>query len=113
MYYVVLATEALVTYTISTNNSANILKELEKYFFCQQKGHNPESPCSLSEIEKLTYPSLTILSYVLLELLPVVNLILIINIKEVKTILQRGYLRKTYSTRSTKIIGALHETSKV
>ena len=111
-YYVILATESLTAFTLSTRNAPRILEEVEKYFFCEQGGRDPNNLCSRSEIERLTTPSLSTLSYVLLGLLPLVNLFFIANIHEIKVIMQKWCSIKKSSYKSSTAITTQNESTK-
>ena len=99
-YYVVLAVVALTVLTMASRNSSQLVKSILRYFFCEQGGHNPSSPCSRSDIEHLGHPSIEALSYILLALLPVVNLLYAVNIAELKELwIERNACRKkSYQT---------------
>lgn len=87
-YYVLLAAIALTTFTLSIKDTSEITEHLINYFSCERDGHNSSNPCSRSELEALNNPTLTTLSYVLLGLFPVVNLVYAVNIDELKVYLQ-------------------------
>ena len=75
VYIVVLTAVALTTYTVSTKNLPRHVAAIREYFICEQGGHDPDNACSRSEFEGLNDFFLTTLSYFLLGLLPVVNLV--------------------------------------
>ncbi len=89
-YYIVLAVVALTTFTLTTRNDEVTVKRIFLYFVCEQKGHNPDDPCSRSDFEELTYPAWTTMSYILLGMFPIVNLIYAVNIQELKDFCQCG-----------------------
>ena len=99
-YYVVLSVVGLSVFTIGTRGSSRLMKGLLRYFFCEQGGHNPSSPCSRSDIENMSYLSMDALSHVLLAFLSVVNLLYAVNIAELKELwIERSeYLKKSYYT---------------
>lgn len=84
IYYVLLAAIALTTFTISTRDSGVLAEKVFSYFKCEQNGHNSSSPCSRSEFGATKSAGLTTVSYILLGLFPVVNLIYAVNIQELK-----------------------------
>ena len=84
-YYVVLAVEALTTFTIATRDSPLFAENLLNFFSCEQRGHNPDRPCT-RDFEKYNLPVLTTLAYILLGVFPVVNLIYAVNIQELKAL---------------------------
>ena len=93
-YYMVLAVVALTAFTLSTRNNALFARDVQVYFFCEQSGHNPSSPCSRSFIGELTYPSVTTSSYILLAISPVVNLVYAVDIQELKQLWKNSFVIK-------------------
>ena len=75
---------ALTSFTIITRNSELFVEELLKYFACEGRGNDPNNPCDRNTFRQLTYPWLTAVSYMLLYMLPAVNLVYVLNIKELK-----------------------------
>ena len=107
----VLCVVALTSFTVTTKNTTVTENSAHRYFSCEQNGHNPSKPCSRSELEKLTNPSGIILAYILLmALFPVMNLVFIVNIKELKE-LWRKYLENKNSLNTRNII-AMQSTLK-
>ncbi len=88
-YCIVLSTVVLTALTLSTRDDTTaFVRNIGLYFLCEQRGHDPENPCSRDYI-KNSDSVLTMLSYVLLSLFPVVSLIYAINIRELKEFMQR------------------------
>jgi hypothetical protein len=58
--------------------------ELVRYFTCEFNGHNPLNPCDRSIIEGIEPDGVTIMVYIIGGSLPIVNLIFVISIKDVK-----------------------------
>ena len=87
-YCIVLSTVALTAFTLSTRDTPAFVRNIGLYFLCEQRGHDPENPCSRDYI-KNSDSVLTMLSFVLLSLFPVVNLIYAINTRELKEFMQR------------------------
>ena len=83
-YYVVLATITLIAFTLATRNAPIFVKKVQRYFFCEQGGHNPSNPCIRSDFEKHLYPSVATLSFISLSLYPVVNLLYAANFQKIK-----------------------------
>ena len=94
-YYVILAVVALTTFTISTRNGDLTARRIFEYFTCEQNGHDPDEPCSRSNFEELTNPAWTTLSYMLLGMFPIVNLIYAVNVEELKAFCQCSGRGKT------------------
>ena len=74
----------LTTFTITTRNSELFVEELLNYFACEGRGNDPSNPCDRNTFRQLTYPWLTVVSYMLIYMIPVVNLVYVLNIKELK-----------------------------
>jgi len=91
-FYVVLLTIALTAYTLSTRNMDNLISGIQTYFFCEQSGYNPDNPCNRDYLTNLN-PSISTLTYVLLALFPVINLIYAINIMELKNFINKCLLK--------------------
>ena len=81
-YYVVLGVIALTTFTVTTRNVELFTEELGQYFLCEAVG--PEDPCDRSGFEELTHPELVAVSYVLLGIFPVFNVVFAVNVNELK-----------------------------
>jgi len=100
-YCVVQSSIFLTEFTLSTRNSDNLISGIQIYFLCEQGGIDPDNPCSRDYLVNL-YPSISTLSYVLLALFPVVNLIYAINLKELKDFINMLLLKsKKKSSRSS------------
>lgn len=83
-YYMVLAVVALTTFTISTRNDEVAIRIIAKHFICEQSGFDPEGSCDRSRVEEQGNPVWTTMSYILLGIFPIVNLIYAVNIQELK-----------------------------
>ena len=92
IYYIILSVFTLSAITLNTRNFNSLKNALLLYFSCEQGGYN--MGCSREDIEKLTHPFTSALSYVLLCLFPIVNLIYIVNIQECKDTLRQWKLNK-------------------
>ena len=83
-YYILLAAVALTSFTVELRNSELFVEELLNYFACEGKGNDPNNPCDRNTFRQLAIPWLTVVSLVLIFLLPAVNLVYVLNIKELK-----------------------------
>ena len=83
-YYVLLTVVALTAFTITTRNSEPFTKQLLNYFACEGKGNDPNNPCDRNTFRQLAIPWLSVIGFILLFLLPAVNLVYVLNIKELK-----------------------------
>lgn len=83
-YYVLLGVIALITLTLATRNDNRLLEEIAAYFRCEFIGIDPQNPCDRSRYQELLNPELNCISYVLLGIFPVVNLVFAVNVEELK-----------------------------
>ena len=83
-YYVLLTVVTLTSFTIATRNSELLAEHLLNYFACEGRGNDPNNPCDRNTFRQLTYPWLTAVSIVLIHMLPAINLVYALNIKELK-----------------------------
>lgn len=85
-YYVILTAFVLTSFTLSVRNIEPFAAELLRHFTCEQRGQNPENPmlCDRQRFRRLAYPEVTAAAFVLLGLFPVVNLVYVLNVKELK-----------------------------
>ena len=85
-YYVLMTLVALSAFTIATRNAGPFSTQLQGHFACEQFGQNPENPvpCDRNDFRELAYPEATAVAYVLLGLLPTVNLVYVFNVKELR-----------------------------
>ena len=88
-YYVLLSIVSLTALSLNTGVAGPLRAAIERYFICELGGHNPSDPCSRSEFEKFTYPWVTTLAFILLSLLPFVNLVYAVTIQDAKQLCRR------------------------
>ena len=91
-YYVVLASVALTSFTLSIRNLPSFLRKLQTYFLCEQRGHDPSNPCS-RVFQEQSYPLLATASFILLGMFPVVNMLYAVNLRDLKEILKKWRLK--------------------
>ena len=84
--------------TLFSLNDSQQIDIFERYFLCEEEGHNASNPCSRSEIEDLRYPSLEILVNTFASLFPVVNLIYVVNIQELKEVWRKWFSKPTFNS---------------
>ena len=106
-YYVLLVAIALTTFTDFTRSFAGLGTKLTEYWQCELSGVATESACDemKSSFFAPSSTALSSISYILLGLLPAVNLIFAVNINELRQKFRTwcGRVTKLYSTeeRST------------
>ena len=108
-YYVMLSVVDLTTYTMIARNSPVLRESLQRYFFCEQSGRDSSKPCNRSEFENMTNASGITLSYILLlAVFPVVNLVYIVNIQELKEIWRKYFtLKKPLNSSNTIAVNTM------
>ena len=94
-YYAVLAVVALTTFTISTRNDEMSAGIIAKHFICERNGVvDPGRSCDRSHVEGLGNPAWTTMSYILLGIFPIVNLIYAVNVQELREYCTCGTLKR-------------------
>ena len=84
-YFILLGVSALTTFSVSSQNIQHFTRELISYFLCESTGTtNGKLPCDRMAFEQFSNPIPTALSFLLLGLYPVVNLIYVVHIQELK-----------------------------
>lgn len=90
-YYILLSVLALVGFTLSASTIENDTDAVIHYFTCEARGIDPDNPCH-KPTANFKFGDLTSFSsYILLGLFPAVNLIYIVDVKELKTFLSNIY----------------------
>lgn len=84
-YFILLGVSALTTFSVSSQNIQHFTRELISYFLCESTGiTNGKLLCDRMAFEQFSNPIPTALSFLLLGLYPVVNLIYVVHIQELK-----------------------------
>ena len=83
-YYVALVVVGLLTFSLYQKSGDPLQKELQRYFICESRGHNPDNPCDRSQFEQLNYPVVYTLFISMTLLTPVMLSVFIINIQLLK-----------------------------
>ena len=83
-YYVLVTVFSLMSFTLTTRNSGPFVMQLQAYFACEGRGRDPDNPCDRNNFQQLAYPGVATTSNVLLGLFPAVNLLYVLNIRELK-----------------------------
>ena len=100
-YYVLLTVVALTSFTIATRNSGPFAEQLSNYFTCETRGNDPNNPCDRNTFRQLAIPWLTVVSLVLIYMLPAINLVYALNIKELKEKFMCSAVIKKFKSSST------------
>lgn len=88
IYHLILGVVVLTILTNSLTNQSRFREEVGAYFECEKSGIIEDDPsykaCNTEGFESLIEPIPTAIAFILLGLYPSVNLIFIVNIKELK-----------------------------
>ena len=82
-YFILMTVITIASSTLLVKKNSELLGSIQKYFTCEQGGHNPNNPCSRSDIDNMLYP-LDTLGFMMFSLFPVITLLYVINIQELK-----------------------------
>ena len=90
-YFIVFGITALINVSISARDLDIILEKLFIYFICQSTGYNGPDTCGKErdELEYYLKPELNAVTYILLGLLPWSNLLFAVQVRDVKTAIQK------------------------
>ena len=91
LYYVTLGAVALTSFTLATKFASQNIAATLQYFDCEKSGRN--STCDL-DIKQ--FPMVTLTAYVLLGLFPAINLVFVVNTKDLKS---------TFKKLRSKVLG--------
>ena len=85
-YCIMLVMVVMTGYIIVSRNEEVVMAAIKEYWQCEAIGIDPDRPCieMRASFEELTYPGLNILAYLIFGLSPAINLIFVVNIKELK-----------------------------
>ena len=95
IYYVLLAAISLVAFSLSIKSIDQFIAEVLKYFKCESRGVDPDNHCDkyINSYLKHRQVALISMSHILLGLYPVVNLVYVVNIRELKKLIKKWLLR--------------------
>ena len=107
-YYIVFHMISYIYYIITVTNLEDRSTELQNYANCESHGHDPENPCDKSKLQKHYYPTLELLTVILIFLIPVVNLVFVIDLQKrpsfpsISSISYQRTLSRIFSTSTFK-----------
>ncbi len=94
-YFIAFEVLALVAFSLSQRNASQLTQEIGVYFTCEVNGHDPSSPCDRTAFERLLYPTIGIFSNILLLLIPLVNMVYVVDFQ---------FLRRKMSSKKGNVI---------
>ena len=83
VYFSITSIFSLVAYTVVAKQSTDFRTKLAVYFRCEAQGIQPDRACE-KEFGRFNGNVLVALIYLLLGLYPAVNLVYVVNVKEMK-----------------------------
>lgn len=83
-YYVVVGVATTSTFALYLKNYNVLENELQKFYSCEEEGHNTNDPCDESGYLGIIDRTLTPLGYILLRLYPLLHLVYVLNIKSLR-----------------------------
>ena len=89
---------ASTAFSLATKYQDYNINETLNYFDCQKSGFNNTCKFSIKH-----FPTVTVVAYVLVGLLPSINLVYAFNVKEIKYVLKGVYFRVRNRVKSVKI----------
>ena len=117
LYYAVIVIVTLSYYSVQVGEQLqeNDITPIAQYFICEASGSGNGVECDRSGFDHLGYHGLAVLIYLLLGLIPVVNLTFVINWTVAKESMKRIWMRcsKRNFITSTNIIIHAKQTSTI
>lgn len=84
-YCVILGTIGLAGFTIRARSRVSHFELALNYFNCEAAGHDERNPCNKTDLNQITANQILMsLASILFFVFPVVNLMYVINVKELK-----------------------------
>ena len=93
VYFSIFLASILVTFTVRLHGIDTLIKEIRQYFVCEATGIMPGKVCDRS-FERLETEVISIITFTLIGFYPIVSLIYVVNIQELKKKVSRRTTRK-------------------
>ena len=100
IYYMVLLVTALTALTLLTRDSQQFSTQLLGYFACEAFGHNPEMPCDPNTFRQYAHPEISAVALIFVAQFPTINLVYVVNIKELRELWRKARKPATYRIAS-------------
>ena len=88
-FYVVFGVLTLCHFGLSTQDQEKFIKAVTEYFTCEYFGDFPAGRCERKYFERYVYPGLTAATYFFMGLIPVANLVFVVDWRRVSQIMKR------------------------
>ena len=116
IYFELLSGIALVIFTLNVRFVNVVVRRIQEYFLCEQRGHDPENPCSRFEIIRYGFSWVSARSYIIIAAYPTVNHIYAVKIKRVKELCsgkkKKQQRQQSYNKRSS-VISSRHKNESL
>lgn len=112
-YYICVAIPPLIGSSIEIRNTSNLRVQLLNYFTCEQPGHNPDAPCDTNTFRQNLYHQLSTLGEVLRNLFPLICLLYVVNVQELKTACGKWQKRRKAEYGMQKTVDTIESVSKL
>lgn len=83
-YYILLGVSTLTNFSVHSRNLQHFMRELVSYFLCESTGTSGGKVCDRTVFQQFSNPIPAAISFILLGLYPVINLIYVVNTQEIK-----------------------------
>ena len=101
-YSVIFAVVGLIAFTIGAHDADIFVSELTTYFVCEAAGSTGSKVCE-KNFSVWRAEIMADLTWILLGLYPTVNLIYVVNVRDIKKIASRWWNKNKYKVQSTKL----------
>lgn len=113
VYSVIFAIAGLVGFTIGAHDARNFVAELTAYFACEASGISVNKPPCEKDFSVWQTEVLADLAWVLLGLYPIVNLIYVVNVRDIKKIVSKWFRKSDSYTMYTYTHNTKFETEQL
>ncbi len=94
-YFIVQQVIGFIAFSLSQRDASQLTLEMTKYFICERNGHDPSNPCDRTAFERFQHPTITLFSYGLYLLTPLVNMVYVVDFQ---------FLRSKMSSKKGNVI---------
>jgi len=98
-YYIIIGVLSLINLTVGINEIDPFLKDLTNYFICHLGGDDPMCQQFRREFEKHHHVKMNVFTYLLIALIPWVDLLFAIHSQDVKWLIQK--MKSFWCTKSS------------
>ncbi len=111
-YYFLLGFFMLTAITIPATNRPSFIADISDYFLCESTGADSNKDVCARNFERFNSRMVLIAALLIVGMFPVVNLIYVLNVQEIKKILSRR-LKKRHTQQSLKQISLRTSSTEI